>query len=254
MIANTAGLPADFLKSNKIISSPKQSILSLFKSTMSQEGLKGFYRGLDSLFLSKSTTFISNIIIQSYAIEMARSYREEKKNMEVFLTIQGTMFFGGWVSGIISTPFEAVLVRSQTFSHFLDSNRKYDSFSHALDVLKQENNLKVIYKGALGSAFFRSFNSSNYSLVFILNSGKGVGIENMLISCFVACLLSAVVYPVEVLRIKLQTAGTYESSKTYQQVYKEIMQKYGYKGLYSGFTMFCLNKMIFSMVMGNLLL
>ena len=253
LTASVLALPADFIKTNRIVSNEQLSIQKIFKTSLQKEGFKGLFRGTDSILLSRSLTITSNYLVQRLAIPMIQGYREQNNHLYAFVMMQATSYITGFLSGILSTPFESVVVRSQSHRQFPNENRDYKSFTHAIEILQKENKLGIVFRGALGSALFRSFNSSSLNLFLLLNYKPGHEVQTMVISSFYTLMLCTIVYPAEFCRIKIQTAESNQINLTYKEVFNQTVKNYGLRGLFSGFSMFCVSKIIYSYVLTTMM-
>ena len=226
LTASVLALPADFIKTNRIVSNSNLSIQDIFKTSLQKEGLRGLFRGTDSILLSRSITVTSNYLVQKITIPMIQVSREEKNHAQVFFLMQATMFVTGFLSGILSTPFESVVVRSQSHRQFPNENRDYKSFTHAIEILQKENKLGIVFRGALGSALFRNFTSSFHNLCLVFNLKPGHEIQSTIISTFYTLIFCSVIYPIEFCRIKIQTAESNNINLSYREVYNHTIRKY----------------------------
>ena len=253
LTASVLALPADFIKTNRIVSNSTLSIQDILKTNLQKEGFRGLFRGTDSIILSRTVTTTSIYFVQSITLPIFRAYREEQKYLQSVAVMQASSFITGFLSGILSTPFESVLVRAQSHRQFPKENRDYKSFTQAIEVLQKENKLGIVFRGALGSAFFRSFSSSAYNLFLLFNFKPGQEFQSMITSTVYTLVLCSIVYPAEFCRIKIQTAGSNQIDLGYRDVFKQTLKKFGFKGLFSGFSMFCAGKIIHSYVLATMM-
>lgn len=243
LIGSSILLPLNYIQANQVTKGiSKPSLSSIISQGMSPNGISSLYRGLDSFLLSKSISYISNFLLLAF-FKDSQTKSTEKKTVFDLLYLSISI---NTITGFITSPFDCILIRSQTLS--ASANKNYANLYQTIKYLSENKELAGLFKGAAANIFFKGFGNISFliwSLVYYFPKKESSG----LISAVVAtCATMGLVYPIEFLRIRMQSDISNLKSINYVEIYKETIRRQGISGLYAGFGIYCLNKLLFSIL------
>jgi solute carrier family 25 (mitochondrial carnitine/acylcarnitine transporter), member 20/29 len=213
------GHPFDLVKVRLQTSKQFTGVFDCVKKTFSNEGIRGFYKGVSSPLVSN--LFLNSIVFSSF--NFMKQFQKEQNKKTIFLS--GS--FAGLVSSIFVSPFERMKILSQ-----VQYSSSYNGpLTMAIQVFK-ENGLKGMFRGL----------SANISRDMV---GRGVYfstyeyLKSKNISTFIAGGITGmvtwvVIIPLDTLKSKIQSEKNTQLGMIDNT--KKILKEQSWRGLYRGVT------------------
>lgn len=228
--------------SSTVATTPYRGLFDALRSMLREEGLRSYYRGLSASLWA----FVPNWAIYWYTYEtFKRRYTPNGSKPTPYIHIMSALSAGA-ITAVTTAPFWTLKSRLQVDMSRNGAPRQYKSLSHGFRKIVREEGVSGLYKGLTPTLFGLGHVAIQFPLYEHLKANLSGGsyedfkAAHVLIASSVSKIAaSAVFYPHEVLRTRIQVDSTaarkiMEPSKM-AQLARNIVEKDGPRGLYRGF-------------------
>lgn len=250
IVGTALGFPLDTIKTR--MQTSQVSIISAVRSTFSEQGVLGFYRGIASPLLSLTVLNTMNFSVYAFNCKLLglspnRSIvAHMEEGFEWRYGIAGAC--AGPLAAVISTPFELVKTKMQIGRSRQSSVMNYNSIQMARSILKT-NGFQGLYQGHivnvtremifLSTYFITYENSKSFFLkLFPSDSSRSTVIAIPIAGGVSGALGWFISFPLDNIKSNIQTMELTRKElferKSAMTVATELLQRRGLLGLYSG--------------------
>lgn len=219
-----------------------RGLVDALTSMLRQEGFASYYRGLSASLWA----FVPNWAIYWYTYEtFKRIYARDANRPKPFVHVWSALSAGG-ITAISTAPFWTLKSRLQVDMATKAAARRYRSVPHGFRKIIAEEGIQGLYKGLTPTLLGLGHVAIQFPLYEHLKSSLSGGryedlraAHVLVASSLSKMVASAVFYPHEVLRTRIQVDRTVarKGAEALRMVrlMKEIMRKDGMSGFYRGF-------------------
>lgn len=204
------------------------------KVTFQKEGIRGFYKGMSSVLAMQPIS--SSILFASYGKgkELCERYNEYR-NRPKELTYPQYLIAGsvsGFVSGVIYCPQELVKVRLQ----MQVNDATYSGPIDCIRSIIKKNGVRGMFSGLSATMFRDVFGTAawygSYEIFRREFGGPDAPVYiNMLSGSLAGATYWVVAFPADLVKSRVQWSGG-----DIMPIYKDIIGRHGFRGLYTGFS------------------
>lgn len=217
-------------------------LIHALRRMLREEGFRSYYRGLPASICA----FVPNWAIYWYTYERFKLIYTPPGQQDTPLVHISAAVSAGGITAVSTAPFWTLKSRMQVDGAYRFGQPKYRSVTHGFRTIIKEEGITALYRGLTPTLFGLGHVAIQFPLYEYLKKyfSKGqpdqLRAEHVLVASSVSKIVaSAVFYPHEVLRTRIQTE-TCKVVKRFEpgrvvRLFQDIMRKEGVKGLYRGF-------------------
>lgn len=253
IIATSLVLPLDIIKvriqllGERTLHAGNRSFLTVVQSIFHQDGILGFYKGLDAAIFRQATYSTTRLGIYK---TLFRKFEEKYSKVTLFQKIQCSLV-AGVIGSIVSCPSELALVRFQSDGmRPVHDRRNYKNVFEAFGRIIREEGIWTLWRGskptiARAAAMNMGMLSTYDEIKERINKVKGTKDEfstQLVASACAGMVCSFMAMPFDNAKIKLQSMKKDERNVLPYRGLADCMlktvRKEGLKGLWSGYPTF----------------
>lgn len=223
-------------------------VIHALRAMFHEEGLRSYYRGLSASLWA----FVPNWAIYWYSYETCKRAFTPGGRRPTPLVHVASAVSAGTITAVTTAPFWTLKSRLQIDMAVATARRRYRSVPHGFRKIVREEGLSGLYKGLVPTLLGLGHVAVQFPLYEHLKSSlsrrsssspderDGVNAGHVLLASSLSKIVaSAVFYPHEVIRTRIQvdTTAVRKSFEVFRvaSVFRDIVRTSGARGLYQGF-------------------